>query len=115
MPAASSQLTQLTGDTFWEFVRGNRFVAVHFWAAWNGSDFMMRRLLESQIPKEVSDLVAIAELDIDPAAHQELCRYHNVLNVPFLAFYREGLLFSSLTGMRSPEVITEQLRELVYG
>ena len=115
MPAVSPQVAQLTGATFWEFVGGHRFVAVHFWAAWNGSDFIMKKLLGSQIPKDLCDLVALAELDIDAPAHQELCRKHNVLNVPFLAFYREGLLVSTVTGMQSPEVISERLRELVYG
>ncbi len=115
MPAPSSQLTQLTNDTFWEFVRENRFAVVHFWAAWNGHDFMMRNLLESQIPKEVSELIALAQLDIDPHAHQEVCRLHNVLNVPFLALYRGGLLVRTVNGMRTPEAITEHFKDLVYG
>jgi thioredoxin-like negative regulator of GroEL len=109
------QQTPLTGDTFSEFVRAHRHVVIHFWAAWNGYDQMMQRLLESQIPEELRELVTFGRFDIDPPAHHELCRQHNVLNVPFLAIYRDGSLIRSVTGMRTPGVITEYLRELVYG
>ena len=109
------QQTPLTSDTFSEFLRTHRFVVIHFWAAWNGVDHLMQRLLESQIPEDLRESVMFTRFDIDPPAHQELCRQHNVLNVPFLAFYRDGSLVRSVTGMRTPAVITEHLRELVYG
>jgi len=108
-------VTPLTSDTFSEFVGTHRFVVIHFWAAWNGVDHLMQRLLESQIQGELREAVTFASFDIDPPTHHELCRQHNVLNVPFLAFYRDGWLVRSVTGMRTPEVITEYLRELVYG
>ena len=115
MPTTTPQLTALTSATFSEFVRAHRFVVIHFWAAWNGYDPVMQRLLESQIPDDVRELVTLARLDIDLPAHHELCRQHNFRNVPFLAFYRDGLLIRSVTGMRTPEVITDYFRELVYG
>ncbi len=115
MPTTTPQHTPLTSDAFSEFVRGHRFVVIHFWAAWNGYNSLMQRLLESQIPDDLRESVLFARFDIDPPAHHELCRQHNVLNVPFLAFYRDGSLIRSVTGMRTPEVITEYLRELVYG
>ena len=109
------QQTPLTSDTFSEFVGRHRILVIHFWAAWNGIDRLMQRLLESQIPDDLRESVTFARFDIDPSAHLEICRQHNVLNVPFLAFYRDGSLVRSVTGMRTPEVITEYLRELVYG
>jgi len=115
MPTTTPQQTPLTSATFSEFVRTHRFVVIHFWAAWNGYDPLMERLLELQIVDDVRELVTLARFDIDPPAHHELCRQHNVLNVPFLAFYRDGSLIRSVTGMRTPEVITEYFRELVYG
>lgn len=102
-------------DTFSEFVRAHRFVVIHFMAPWNSYDPLMQRLLESHTPRDLRDFVAFARFDIDPPEHHELCRQHNVLNVPFLAFYRDGSLIRNVTGMRTPEVITEYLRELVYG
>ena len=103
----------LTHETFAEFVRVHRFVVIHFWASWNGVDHMMQRLLETQIPGDVREQVVFASLDVEPPAQQEIARQHEVLNLPFLAFYRDGSLVRSVTGMREPEVITDYLRELV--
>ena len=115
MPTTTPHHTSLTSDTFAEFVRGHRFVVIHFWAAWNAVDDLMQRLLDSQISAELRDRVAFARFDIDPPAHHDLCRQLELSNVPFLAFYRDGSLIRTVTGMREPEVITEYLRELVYG
>ena len=104
----------VTHETFGEFVRTHRFAVIHFWASWNGIDKMMSRLLESEIPVELREQVSFASFDIDPAAHHELCRQHQVLNVPFLAFYRDGVQVRTVTGMRKPEVISDYLRELVH-
>jgi thioredoxin-like negative regulator of GroEL len=106
-------MTPLTDTSFSQFVRGHRFALVHFWAVWNAYDLRMRALLESQIPSDLSDRVAFGTLDIDPAEHVELCKQHGVRNVPFLAFYRDGSLVRTLTGLRVPEVIVQHLRELV--
>ena len=103
----------LTDETFAEFVRTHRFVVIHFWAAWNGVDHVMHRLLETQIPTDLREQVTFASLDIDSPAHRELCLEHKIGNVPFLAFYRDGVLTRSVTGMWTPEVITDYLRELV--
>ena len=115
MPLPSPDQVPLTSETFSGFVREHRFVVIHFWASWNGDDHMMQRLLDSQLPSELRELVTFASFDVDPPAHHELCRQHNVLNVPFLAFYREGSLIRTVTGMRAPNAVTEHVRELVYG
>ena len=106
---------RLTSDRFSEFVSGHQFVLIHFWAAWNGYDPLMQRLLESQIPDRLRELVMFASFDVDPPEHHELCRRHDIRNVPFLEFYRDGSLIRSVTGMQTPEVIIEHLQELVYG
>ena len=68
-----------------------------------------------EIPDELRDTVKFASFEIDAPAHHELYRQHNVLNVPFLAFYRDGSVMRTLTGMRKADVITDNLRELVRG
>jgi thioredoxin reductase (NADPH) len=115
MPPPSPHQAALTNDTFSEFVRDHRFAVIHFWGSWNGLDHMMQRLLDSQLPEEFRELVAFASFEVDPPAHHELCQQHNVVNVPFLEFYRDGSLIRTLTGLRAPEVITEHVTELVYG
>jgi hypothetical protein len=114
-PNTTPHQVPLTSDTFSEFIGSHRFVIIHFWAAWNAADNLMQRSLESQIPTEFRELVTFARFNVDPPGHHALCRQHEVLNLPFIAFYRDGSLVRRVTGMRTPEVIIEYLQDLVYG
>jgi thioredoxin-like negative regulator of GroEL len=106
-------MTELTHASFLDFVSGNRFVVVHFWAKWNNCDSRMKSILVSQIPKELGTQVAFGMLDTDPAEHHDLCTQHKILNLPYLAFYRDGSLVLTLTGTPKPEEIIGCLQELV--
>jgi len=110
-----TEQTILTDTSFWEFVRSQRFVVVHFGAVWNGYDAEMRRTIESQIPDHLAQKIAFATLDIDPPAHHEICRRHQILNVPFLAFYRDGSLARTSTGLLTSDLLIEHLKELLDG
>src|SRR6266566_9826449 len=107
------QQTALTHLLFGEFVRAHKFAMIHFWATWHGDDVQMKQLIESQIPGDLLGRVAFATFEVDPAEHHEICRQHNLLNVPFLAFYRDGSLVRTSTGLAAAEVIIQYLTELV--
>jgi thioredoxin-like negative regulator of GroEL len=95
----------LADTSFNQFVTGHRFVIVHFWASWNRHDDQMRAFLELELPENVRNQIAIGTLDVDPPEHHGLCLSHNVRNLPFLAFYRDGVLFGTLTGMQKQEAL----------
>ena len=101
----------LNQETFLEFLVSNRFVVVHFWAPWNERDRLMERLLASLASDKASQ-VAFASLNIDMPEHIELARQHKVFDVPLLAFYRDGLLIRTTTGMHTRGVLARHLREL---
>jgi thioredoxin 1 len=103
--------TPLTDSTFWPFVREHKLVVVHFWAVWNGTDRLMRTFLEN-LPAEIGDLIEIGTLDTDVPAHWDLIRSHRCLNLPFLVFYRDGVLVSSVLGLNRQKIL-ESLGVLV--
>jgi thioredoxin-like negative regulator of GroEL len=105
--------TPLTNASFGEFIRLHEFVVVHFWAIWNNYDVQMKELIESHVPDDLSEVVAFASFDTDPEEYHEIVRQHRVLNLPFLAFYRDGLLVHSHTGAVTPEALARYLRQLV--
>lgn len=105
-------MTALTAASFSQFVAANRFTVVHFWAVWNGYDIEMKRILTSEVPSELQSLISFATFDIDPPENHAICRHHDLLNVPFLAFYRDGSLVRTVTGLRKPHEIIGYLREL---
>jgi thioredoxin-like negative regulator of GroEL len=102
-------MTELTLATLEDFVRANKFAVVHFWAPWNGYDVEMKKLLATQIPQDLSPNFVIGTLNIDSVEHNHLSRFHEIKNLPFLAFYRDGLLVDALTGMRQADDIVERL------
>ncbi len=107
------QSTPLTHASFSEFVTANKFALVHFWAIWNGHDVAMKKLIESQIPDDLAKRVALATFDVDPPEHHELCKQHQLLNLPCLEFYRDGSLVRTSIGLPTPAVLTQYLQELV--
>ena len=76
-------MTALTDRSFAAFETAHRFALVHFGATWNRYD----------------DQMAIGTLDTDQPEHHDLCRSHHVENLPFLAPYRDGVLFTTVTGV----------------
>jgi thioredoxin-like negative regulator of GroEL len=105
-------MTPLTHSTFEAFVTTHTFTVVHFWAPWNGYDAEMKRFLEAEAPVELRGIVAIGTMEIDPPEHAEICRRHNIRNIPFLAFYRDGSMFATLTGLDKSKAV-EHLRQMV--
>lgn len=105
-------MTDLTHEAFAAFVRMHRLAVVHFWAAWNGQDLVMKQFLEQRVPDELRNQIAFGRFDVDPPAHWEICRQHRVMNVPFLVFYREGAVAGTLTGVRDDAVVIGHLRQL---
>ena len=72
----------------------------------------MGEMIEGQVPPELQSQIAFGRLDIDPPQHWDLCRQHNLVNVPFLAFYRDGRLVETLTGLREHHILAQHLRQL---
>lgn len=92
-------MTPLTSESFDEFVRTHALVVVHFWAEWNGYDAEMKRFLETGLPDELGRSAAIAKVDMDASGNAELCVRHRIIQLPFVAFYRDAVLFESVTGL----------------
>lgn len=99
---------ELTHDSFGDFVQNNRLAVVHFWAAWNAYDLEMRELLDQVVPAEI----AFGGVDVDQPEHLAICQEHRILNLPFLAFYRDGVLVQTLAGVRDLQTIVSVLNLL---
>lgn len=74
---------------------------------------MMQKLLGSELNEDRHRLISFVYFDVDPPEHQELALQHKITDVPFLAFYRDGCLIHTITGMRDLEVISKWLTDLV--
>ena len=105
-------VTTLTDITFSDFVRENRLAIVHFWAVWNGYDAQMTQVLQRVIPAETRGAISVGTFNTDRPEDWAICRELKVLNLPFLAFYRDGSLIQTLVGFNEPHIM-EQINKLV--
>jgi thioredoxin-like negative regulator of GroEL len=108
-----SHQVQLTHDSFADFARLHKFALIHFWATWNQHDSQQRRIIESEMPDDLSRRVAFGAFEVDSTEHHPICAQHKVMNIPFLAFYRSGSLIRINTGALDAEVLIQYLRELI--
>jgi hypothetical protein len=106
-------LADLTPESFLAFVSIHRYAVIHFWAVWNGYDLELKQFLEQRVPVDLRNQIAFGSFDVDPPANWEICRQHELLQVPFLAFYREGTLVDTLTGKHDEGVVVQHLRRLI--
>ncbi len=105
-------MTELTITSLSDFLRVHKLAVVHFWAAWNDIDHQIKSNLE-RLSADFADVVAFARFSVDPPAHHEICMQLGILNVPFMAAFRDGAVVLTLTGMRSFAELRSAVRELV--
>ena len=104
----------LTNDTFAETVTGNDIVLVDFWAEWCGPCRMFGPIYEEAAEKN-PDLVFGK---VDTEAQPELAGTFNVMSIPTLAIFREGVMVFSQAGALPAPVLEDligQVRGLDMG
>ena len=89
-------MRQLTGENFHCAVSAKSAAAIHFDAAWDVAYRPVVRQTMLDAERVLGDRVTFAEVDCDREV--ELARSIPVLNVPLVAYYREGKLIAALTG-----------------
>jgi Thioredoxin len=91
-------MRQLTGTDLESFVAARPAAAIHFDAEWDvGHRPTVRaRMLEAE--KVLNEQANFGEVDVDQ--NQELAKTLQLLNVPAVAYYRDGKLVAILLGAR---------------
>jgi hypothetical protein len=116
MNAAKSDGVHLTPESLPDFIRANELVAVHFWAPWNAYDQCLKQILKNYIISQPEfSKVVFASFDTIPPDHHELCKQLQILNLPYLAIYREGIFIKGeiINNQMEPASVKQQLRRLL--
>lgn len=85
-----------TTDKFAEFVRSKRITVIHFDATWDVGNRPIAQCQMRLAHIRFGTEVAFAEVDVDTEA--DLARQAGVLNVPAIAYYRDGKFVAALLG-----------------
>lgn len=100
--------TELSGDTFWDTVRGNEIVLIDFWAGWCGPCMRFAPVFE-QVSEANPDIVFGK---IDTEAEQEISSAAGIRSIPTLFAFRDGILLFSQPGALPEAALTELIRRV---
>jgi|SRR5262245_48277401 len=89
-------MRQIEGADYQHFITAAPIAVIHFDAEWDTRYREVTRIRMQQATKAFGLQAAFAEVDIDRSP--ELAKAIGVLNVPTVAYYRDGVLVAALIG-----------------
>ena len=105
-------VTNLTGATYQPFLDRARFAVVLFDAPdWNKSGAVMRDVVFPSAETELGSQATFGFVDID--AEPGIAQAVRLLNVPTVAYYRDGVVVAAWIGANQD--VTERTRALIKG
>ena len=99
---------ELTGETFWETVKGHEIVLVDFWAAWCGPCKRFAPVFEQA--SEAHPDIVFAKVDTE--AEQEISAAAGIRSIPTLFAFRDGILLYSQAGALPEPALAELIRRV---
>jgi thioredoxin-like negative regulator of GroEL len=91
-------MVHLGNEQFASFIAAKSAAAVHFDAEWNISYRAVTRRQMQEAEASLSEQVNFGEVDCD--ASPELAKSTCLLNIPSVAYYKDGKLVAVLVGAR---------------
>lgn len=107
---ASENVLLLNDQNFETEIKNSTIpVLVDFWAEWCGPCRMLGPILD-QIADEKIGTYKIAKVNVDES--QNTAAKFNVRAIPMMAFFKNGELADSITGVQSKDAIVKKLEAL---
>ncbi len=100
----------LTDDTFNEAIKENRAVVLDFWAPWCGPCKMLGPVIDSLAQKH-GDSVTFCKMNVDE--NSEIPGKFNVMSIPTLVFFKDGVKVGEMLGLVSDKDIEDQIEKLL--
>ena len=105
----SQNIVALTDNNFSaEIGKSTLPMLVDFWASWCGPCQMMAPVLE-KIAEEFSGRMVVGKLNVDE--NKAMAMQFNVMSIPTLIVFKNGLEATRLTGFRPQEEISRLLNQ----
>ena len=91
--------TNITKENFESFINDNEKVLIDFHASWCGPCRAMSPVIDEFAEKHAD--IAVGKCDVED--NEEIAEMFGVLNLPFIAFLKNGELANSAVGLQTIE------------
>jgi thioredoxin 1 len=99
-------------ESYSAFIKSRPVAVIHFWAVWNEYDEEMKPRLK-QIAASFKEPIAIGSINTDLEEMWGLTKELKVLNLPALAYYKNGQHIETEIGLYSKEYIDIKLKNIL--
>ena len=101
-------LIELSGTTFEQTVTGNGIVLVDWWASWCGPCRMFAPVFEAAAATH--DDIVFAKVDTE--AHPQLAGQAQIMSIPTLMAFRDGVLVYARPGALPPAALEDLIGQV---
>ncbi len=101
-------VTELTEETFDDFINNNKFVLIDCWAPWCGPCKRMGPIIDD-LSKELEGKVAVGKLNVDDAPG--ISARFEINAIPTLLMFKDKVMEEPLVGLRAKSDILEVLAD----
>ena len=92
-----TRVTELTDQTFDEFIKTHKFVVIDFWAEWCAPCLILSPVID-QLAEEISS-VSFGKLDSQN--NENIANKYSVMSLPTIMFFKEGKEVDQVIGVTS--------------
>lgn len=107
-PSWTPSSPAVVGSDLDRLLEQHPFVAIHFWAPWNGHDRTFDEILLS-VTGQFSGRIYFASCNVDLPDNQDLVLLARVPNIPALGIFGTGASSALIVGMRSPKQLAAEI------
>lgn len=98
--------TEITDESFEEFISENNVALVDFWAPWCGPCKMIGPILED-IAQELSGKLAVGKMNVDE--NKTVPAANGIMSIPTLHIYKGGKLVDKMVGAMGKDQLLEKI------
>lgn len=85
---------------------------IHFWAEWNNYDTILKKILK-ELAIEFEEKVKFCSLNIDKEQFGDFLRSLPLLNIPTLAYFKNGNKIAFEVGLRKKEELQDKIKQII--